>query len=400
MLLTRRCRYKSPHLHKHATCRFTEYGTVPSIMEEDLLAEQVHRISLKNAIETTRIQASIGPAWNCFTEIAGSASPSCAYRTYWRWREHHLQICIARSRDRGQYVARGLVLAAADRANAPPQKALANYAVLEDIPYDENEDELSQNGSKKWKNKDTGDMEARGIPHWIIRENYRFTDVRSDYTFWAFKNAWPLEATVVAKTGEAPELYQITHEKNKGKLLILHMVVTELDLIDYLDHRVVARVQFEDTLRPRRVKGQQRKCQQYTVQTIIRQHIRGPDLVLTWVWLGNWEDGPEGQPGSYSGGEIQLAEQVVNMAASFDIEDVEIQFADAPEESGDQMLDMPGPSSARSSTIARRAVFEQPTTDRSRERGSSKMKSNEPRDSSPRVSRRRRPESQTGHPSC
>jgi hypothetical protein len=172
----------------------------------------------------------------------------------------------------------------------------------------------------------------------------------------------------VAKTGEAPELYQITHEKNKGKLIMLQSVVTELDLINYLDHRVVARVQVDikpllagkvqGKIRVHRVKGRRQRSRQYTIHTTIQPRVRGPDLVLTWVWLGNWEDGPTGQSGSYSGGQIQLAEQVVNMAASFDIEDVDIQVTDVPEEPRNQMLDIPGPSSLQRRANKRRSAFE------------------------------------------
>jgi len=69
-------------------------------------------------------------------------------------------------------VARGLVLAGADRASAPPQKPLANFGILEDVPYDVNDARchvLVRQGAKVVEDEH-GDEVIRGVPVWIIRQ--------------------------------------------------------------------------------------------------------------------------------------------------------------------------------------------------------------------------------------
>ncbi|KAF2024833.1 hypothetical protein EK21DRAFT_93772 [Setomelanomma holmii] len=152
--------------------------------------------------------------------------------------------------------------------------------------HDARYDVLTKNGSVKTRCPDGTGYIVRAVPNWIIRQA-----IRANFIFWESDPEWPLEGTVVAKTGEAPELHRITRNKNKK------------------DHRVVAILQQD--MKPlligklvgkeceREVRGRRCVEKQYTINTSIIPQMQGPDLVLTWVWLGKLEtadrkDSPRG----------------------------------------------------------------------------------------------------------
>jgi hypothetical protein len=90
------------------------------------------------------------------------------------------------------------------------------------------------------------------------------------------------------------------------------------------DHRIVGKV-FKD-VRPlvfplvkgkrvtRTSSGREGVSILYHVHTTMQPKMRGPDLVLSWTWRDDRRDPP-----------LKLAECVINMAASLEIEEVDIQ---------------------------------------------------------------------------
>jgi len=78
----------------------------------------------------------------------------------------------------------------------------------------------------------------------------------------------------------------------------------------------------------RHYDGQERPTKRYDIRMSVRPQLLGPDLVLTWIWLGNLIKGPGKRPKRYVGGTLELVRQEINIAASFEIEEVDIQIGD------------------------------------------------------------------------
>jgi hypothetical protein len=78
------------------------------------------------------------------------------------------------------FVARGLVLAGANRASAPPHKALKNMGILQDIPLGHPEYKLIlANDAIVSQDPSSGLPIIRGVPLWIVLQVIRFISCRS-----------------------------------------------------------------------------------------------------------------------------------------------------------------------------------------------------------------------------
>jgi len=94
----------------------------------------------------------------------------------------------------------------------------------------------------------------------------------------------------------------------------------QVDIKPILQHKVIGKKC------KKRDNGSLRLAKKYIVKATIQPQMKGPDLVLTWYWLGKAQRGqPQGRKGRQAKGRVELARKEVSIAASLEIEEVNIQ---------------------------------------------------------------------------